>query len=159
MALKELDLTNYYEIKDKLITEQFSSLLKDMKEEEKEIPYHSNYISYSLSRIYKLSDYQISYFTRDYGEIVDDDSTDYSDEIRIFGLTMDLENLLIVCSENANYGDTPLDIVANFAIKNNIASEREIMEEALELYDIRFNINKEIAKQKLFRYIVEKQKR
>ena len=156
MALKEIDLKKYYEVDDKVTTEQFSSILQDMKEETKGFPHRSSCVSYALSTVYKLRDHQISYFIRDYGEMIADEIGNYYDEIRIFGLTMNLESLLIVCSENMNYYYTPLDIIANFAIENNIADEKEIIEEALDLYEIRFNINKEIAKQTLFKIYSKK---
>ncbi len=150
MALRELDLTKYYEINDKITADQFSYLLKDMEEEAKDMPYHSCCVSDVLSRIYSLPDYQIASFTKDYGEIIEDENNNLED-IRIFGVTMDLEHLLIVCGGNVTYGYTPLDIIANFAVQNNIATEIEIMEEAMDLYDEHFKKKKEISKQLLFR--------
>lgn len=151
MSLKKVDLNNYYDIEGKMDVDDFLDLLFEMNEEAKEKGYHSYCVTDALTEIYGSTDYEISYFTKEYGNKIKCRPNSNSEQIKIFGVVIDLDDLLLVCDQMTNHGYTPLDIVASFAIINGESNEISIINEVLSLYQDKFNYKQKKNKKYLLK--------
>lgn len=155
MSLMGLDLTYYYDIENKLNAQEFLNLLNTMNMENESKEYYNCCITDTLSEIYNANAYEISlFFTETYGQKLAKHSNSNSEEYKLFGVTINTEDLSLVCQQMTDHGYTPLDVVANFAILKGRSTELSLICEVLTLYEDKYK-----AKQKNNKQLYKKTKR
>ncbi len=151
MALREFNVGNYYEVDEKITGDEFLDILEDMNEIGKEQGYTSYCVTDTLEKIYGADDCEIAFVTKEYATPINNGPNCSLREYKIFGLTIDGEDLLDSFEEMRGHGRTPLDIVANFALLSNEATELEIVKEAMILYEHRRNKKAQRSKNRILK--------